>query len=116
MPDAVEGDFHVIDQVEYGPQQHDQTYPDKYAAFGLRQIGVDKLKDHFCCFRRTAEALDNLALHQIIKAEPACNGEYNRQNGDNGKQSAVCQSRCFVHKPVFGETVDAEVNGFDDII
>ena len=67
-------------------------------------------------FRRTAETFDDLALHQIVETEPACDGDHNSQNGYDSQQGTVCQRRRLVHKPVFGEAVDAEINGFDDII
>ena len=55
----------------------------------------------------TAETFDDLALHQIVETEPACDGKHNSQNGYDSQQGTVCQRGRLVHKPVFGEAVDA---------
>ena len=57
-----------------------------------------------------------LAFHKIVEAESACDGKQDGKNGNNGEQCAVSQCRSFVYQSVFGETVNAEVDCFDNII
>ena len=116
LPDAVEGDFHIVDQIQDCPQQHNQTHSDEYSTLGLRQIRIHELQDDFRGFRRTAETVDNLAFHQIIESETAGYGKQNGKNRHDGKQRTVSQRRGFVYYPVFGEAVDAKINRLDDIV
>ena len=116
MPDAVEGNFHVVDQVQYGPKQHDKAYSDEDSALGLRQIGVDKLEYEFGSPCDSAKTVDNLVFHQVVESESTGNGKQNGQDGYDGEQGAISQCGCFVGQTVLCEAGNAEIDGLDDVI
>ena len=55
-------------------------------------------------------------FHYCGNTKSTGNGKYNGKYRHNGEQCAICQCRSFIDNTVFGETVDAEINGFDDIV
>ena len=98
------------------PEQHDQAYPDEYAAFGLGQVGVYKLEDDFRGFVVPPEPHPDLVLHQIGEAEPARYGKQDGKYGDYGKQRAIGQCGSLVGQSVLGEAGDAQVDGLDYVV
>ena len=114
LPDAVEGDFHVVDQVEHRPEQHDETHADEDAVLRLRQVGVDDVQDGAARLVQAAEACSNFVLYHVVEAESARNGEDHGQDGDEGKQRAIGQGSGLVGQSVLGKSVDTEVDSLDD--
>ena len=116
LPDAVEGDFQTVHQVQHRPKQQDEAHADEYAAFGFRQVGIDELQDDVHRFRLSAKGRHDLFPDDVVETESPRNGKDNGQNGDDGQQRAVGQCRSLVDQPVLREAVDAEVDALDDVV
>ena len=63
-----------------------------------------------------AKSFGHLALHQVVKAEPARYGKQYGQYGHNGQQGAVGQGGGLIGHPVLGKAGDAQVHRLDDVI